>query len=41
MGSPLLATVQKIVVGYHPENKSAHHFNSPLGFQDFGDRFGQ
>ncbi|MEY8345806.1 N-acetyltransferase [Niallia circulans] len=36
-----LATVEKIAVGYHPENKSAHHLYSRLGFQDLGNRFGK
>lgn len=33
--------VDKIVVGYHPENKGAHHLYSSLGFVDQGDRFGR
>lgn len=36
-----IANVKKIVVGYHPENKSAHHLYSSLGFIDHGDRFGK
>lgn len=31
----------KIVVGYHPTNKEAHHLYSSLGFVDQGDRFGR
>ncbi|MGG1632849.1 GNAT family N-acetyltransferase [Rossellomorea sp. NRS-1567] len=31
----------KIVVGYHPENKGAHHLYTSLGFVDQGDRFGR
>jgi diamine N-acetyltransferase len=33
--------VERIVVGYHPENKGAHHLYSSLGFVDQGDRFGR
>jgi diamine N-acetyltransferase len=36
-----LADVKKIVVGYHPENKGAHHLYASLGFVDQGDRFGK
>ncbi|WP_312093886.1 GNAT family N-acetyltransferase [Niallia sp.] len=36
-----LANIQKIVVGYHPENKEAHNLYSSLGFVDQGDRFGK
>lgn len=31
----------RIVVGYHPENKGAHQLYSKLGFVDKGDRFGK
>jgi diamine N-acetyltransferase len=36
-----LPNVKKILVGYHPENKGAHHLYSSLGFIDNGDRFGK
>ena len=36
-----LPNAKKIVVGYHPENKGAHHLYSSLGFIDYGDRFGK
>lgn len=36
-----LPNASKIVVGYHPENKGAHHLYSSLGFVDNGDRFGK
>lgn len=36
-----LANIQKIVVGYHPDNKVAHHLYASLGFIDHGDRFGK
>lgn len=36
-----LPEVKKIVVGYHPENKAAHHLYASLGFVDQGDRFGK
>lgn len=32
---------KKIVVGYHPENMSAHNLYASLGFEDHGDRFGK
>jgi diamine N-acetyltransferase len=31
----------KIVVGYHPDNKGAHQLYASLGFLDEGDRFGR
>ncbi len=36
-----LADAEKIVVGYHPENREAHHLYASLGFIDNGDRFGK
>ncbi|QDQ00909.1 GNAT family N-acetyltransferase [Lysinibacillus fusiformis] len=36
-----LPNAKKIVVGYHPENKGAHHLYASLGFIDNGDRFGK
>ena len=33
--------VNRIVVGYHPDNKGAHHLYRSLGFVDHGDRFGR
>ena len=36
-----LPNANKIVVGYHPDNKGAHHLYSSLGFIDYGDRFGK
>lgn len=36
-----LPNAQKIVVGYHLENKGAHNLYSSLGFVDNGDRFGK
>lgn len=36
-----LPNANKIVVGYHPENKGAHNLYSSLGFVDQGDRFGR
>ncbi|ENQ3108617.1 diamine N-acetyltransferase [Bacillus sp. 491mf] len=36
-----LPNAQKIVVGYHPENKGAHNLYSSMGFVDNGDRFGK
>lgn len=36
-----LPDVQKIIVGYHPENMAAHHLYASLGFVDHGDRFGK
>lgn len=36
-----LPNAQKIIVGYHPENKGAHNLYSSLGFKDYGDRFGK
>lgn len=36
-----LPNAQKIVVGYHPENKGAHNLYSSLGFVDNGNRFGK
>ncbi len=32
---------KKIVVGYHPDNKGAHHLYASFGFIDNGDRFGR
>jgi diamine N-acetyltransferase len=32
---------KSIVVGYHPENKAAHHLYERLGFVDEGHRFGR
>lgn len=32
---------EKIAVGYHPENRDAHHLYGSLGFLDNGDRFGK
>lgn len=32
---------KSIVVGYHPENKAAHHLYESLGFVDEGHRFGR
>ncbi|SDC41626.1 diamine N-acetyltransferase [Terribacillus halophilus] len=31
----------KVVVGYHSNNKAAHHLYASLGFVDNGDRFGK
>lgn len=36
-----LPNAQKVIVGYHPENKDAHNLYSSLGFKDYGDRFGK
>jgi len=36
-----LSNAQKVIVGYHPENKGAHNLYSSLGFKDYGDRFGK
>ena len=36
-----LPNARKIVVGYHPNNKGAHHLYSSLGFVDNGNRFGK
>lgn len=36
-----IPNIKKIVVGYHPENKKAHHLYSSLGFVDHGHRFGK
>ena len=36
-----LPNAQKVIVGYHPENKGAHNLYSSLGFKDYGDRFGK
>ncbi|MCM3759022.1 GNAT family N-acetyltransferase [Sporosarcina aquimarina] len=36
-----LPNAEKIVVGYHPDNKAAHHLYASLGFIDNGDRFGK
>ncbi|TFE00872.1 GNAT family N-acetyltransferase [Jeotgalibacillus sp. R-1-5s-1] len=36
-----LPDVTKIIAGYHPENKGAHHLYASLGFIDHGDRFGR
>lgn len=36
-----IPNIKKIIVGYHPENKEAHHLYSSLGFVDYGDRFGK
>lgn len=36
-----LPNAEKIVVGYHPDNKEAHQLYASLGFIDNGDRFGK
>ncbi|MBY0097944.1 GNAT family N-acetyltransferase [Mesobacillus maritimus] len=36
-----LPQAEKIIVGYHPDNKAAHHLYASLGFIDKGDRFGK
>jgi diamine N-acetyltransferase len=36
-----LPDADKIVVGYHPDNKGAHNLYAGLGFADEGDRFGR
>lgn len=36
-----LPNAQKIIVGYHPENKGAHNLYRSLGFEDRGNRFGK
>ncbi|WP_175991493.1 GNAT family N-acetyltransferase [Bacillus sp. Marseille-Q1617] len=36
-----LPDAEKIVVGYHPDNKGAHNLYAGLGFIDEGDRFGR
>ena len=36
-----LPNALKVVVGYHPENKAAHHLYKSLGFVDYGNRFGK
>lgn len=36
-----LPNAEKIIVGYHPDNKGAHNLYSSLGFIDNGDRFGK
>lgn len=33
--------INRIVVGYHPENQGAHRLYESLGFVDHGDRFGR
>lgn len=33
--------VDRIVVGYHPDNKGAHRLYASLGFVDHGERFGR
>jgi diamine N-acetyltransferase len=33
--------INRIVVGYHPDNRGAHHLYASLGFVDQGDRFGR
>lgn len=33
--------INKIIVGYHPENHGAHRLYASLGFVDHGDRFGR
>ncbi|PFA67107.1 N-acetyltransferase [Bacillus sp. AFS015802] len=33
--------ITRIAVGYHPDNKGAHHLYESLGFVDHGDRFGR
>ena len=33
--------INKIIVGYHPENQGAHRLYASLGFVDHGDRFGR
>ena len=36
-----LPDATKVIVGYHPDNKAAHHLYSSAGFVDNGDRFGK
>ena len=36
-----LPNAQKIIVGYHPENKGAHNLYRSMGFEDHGNRFGK
>ncbi|SET53117.1 diamine N-acetyltransferase [Salinibacillus kushneri] len=36
-----LPNMNRIVVGYHSENKNAHALYESLGFIDYGDRFGK
>lgn len=36
-----LPDADKIVVGYHPDNKAAHQLYASLGFVDEGERFGR
>ena len=36
-----LPNAKRIVVGYHPENKSAHRLYASLDFVDYGNRFGK
>jgi diamine N-acetyltransferase len=36
-----LPDADKIIVGYHPDNKGAHNLYASLGFVDHGDRFGR
>lgn len=36
-----LPDINRIVVGYHPENLGAHNLYAGLGFVDEGDRFGK
>ena len=36
-----LPDAEKVVVGYHPDNKGAHNLYASLGFVDNGDRFGR
>lgn len=36
-----LPDANKVIVGYHPDNKAAHHLYSSVGFVDNGDRFGK
>ncbi|WP_201715820.1 GNAT family N-acetyltransferase [Rossellomorea arthrocnemi] len=33
--------INRIVVGYHPENHGAHYLYASLGFVDHGNRFGK
>lgn len=33
--------IDRIAVGYHPDNRGAHHLYKSLGFIDQGDRFGR
>jgi diamine N-acetyltransferase len=36
-----LPAADKVVVGYHPDNKGANNLYSSLGFVNHGDRFGR